>query len=435
MKTEVMEGHPNKWWAMVGISASVLMATLDISIVNISLPTLVESLNTNFATIQWVILSYALVLTSMVLGVARLGDMVSKKRVFFIGLNIFTVGSILCGLAPDVGWLIAFRAIQGVGAVMTQALGPAIITEIFPSSERGRALGIIGGVVSAGLALGPPIGGILIGLAGWRSIFLVNAPIGVAAAFIVAKQVPTLPPSKRGQRFDIVGAAIMLFTLLCYALAMTMAGHFGFGYLNAQILLFGAIVGLTALALVERRVREPMLDPNLFKNILFTLNLLMGFLVFICIAGAIIFPFFLEFVKGYSTTQVGLMMMVVPISMGLLAPVAGAMSDRFGSRAISLIGLLIVIGGCLAISTLHKDVTALGYILRMIPLGVGLGRVPVSQQQRHHGGGYTGTAGRRFRASGAVQGFGPKHRSAPDGYAFLELRVWHGPHGLGREFE
>lgn len=357
----------------MGIGANVLMATLDISIVNISLPTMVESLHTNFATIQWVVLSYALVLTSMVLGAARLGDMVSKKRVFFIGLNIFTVGSLLCGLAPGVGWLICFRAFQGVGAVMTQALGAAIITEIFPVSERGRALGIMGGIVSVGLAMGPAIGGILIGVAGWRSIFLVNVPIGVITAFIVARQIPLLPPRRSGQHFDALGAVIMLLSLVSYALAMTMSLQVGFSDPTIQLLLGGAIVGLIILALLEKRLKEPMLDPKLFSNVLFTLNLLMGFLVFVCLAGVIIFPFFLEFVKGYPTEQVGLMMMVVPISMGIFAPLAGSMSDRFGSRAISFIGLLIVLGGCLSIGTMHKEVSALGYILRMIPLGVGLG--------------------------------------------------------------
>jgi MFS family permease len=144
---------------MAGVGTGVLMATLDASIVNISLPTMVEALHTRFATIQWVILSYVLVLTSMVLGFARLGDMYSKKKLYSVGLILFTGGSLLCGLSPGVGWLISFRALQGLGAVMMQALGAAIITEIFLASERGRALGFIGGMVSVGLALGPALGG------------------------------------------------------------------------------------------------------------------------------------------------------------------------------------------------------------------------------------------------------------------------------------
>jgi EmrB/QacA subfamily drug resistance transporter len=366
-------GYPHKWSAMAGIGTGVLMATLDVSIVNISLPTLVEALHTSFATIQWVILSYLLVLTSMMLSIARLGDMFSKKKLYSAGLGLFTVGSLLCGLAPTVGWLIAFRALQGMGAVMTQALGSAIITEVFPDSERGRALGVIGGIVSVGLAFGPPIGGILIGLAGWRSIFLVNVPIGVVALLIVTRHVPSLPPARRDQRFDLLGAGIMLVTLVCYALAMTLGEELGFNGVEVRVLLLVTVAGVTAFFLVEKRVAQPMIEPALFRNSLFTLNLMMGFLVFISVAGVIIFPFFLELVKGYRTEQMGLLMMVVPISMGLFAPIAGAMSDRFGPRGISLIGLLVVIGGCLSISTLHKDVNAVGYILRMVPLGMGLG--------------------------------------------------------------
>ena len=366
-------GYSGKWLAMTGIGSGVLMVTLDVSIVNISLPTMVESLHTSFATIQWVVLSYALVLTSMMLGAARLGDMYSKKKLYIAGLIVFTIGSLLCGLAPQVEWLIGFRTLQGIGAVMVQALGAAIITEIFPASERGRALGVIGGIVSVGLALGPAIGGVLIGLAGWRSVFLVNVPVGIVGTYIVCRHVPLLPPSHRGQRFDVMGAVIMLVSLVCYGLAVTMGEHYGFGGLIIQVLLLVAVIGAIALFVVEKRVHDPMIDPGLFKNVLFTLNLLMGMLVFISIAGVIIFPFFLELVKGYRTEQVGLIMMVVPISMGLLAPLAGSMSDRYGSRIISLIGLIIVIGGCLSISTLHKNVTALGYILRMAPLGIGLG--------------------------------------------------------------
>ncbi len=369
-------GHPEypaKWLAMTGVGTGVLMATLDASIVNISLPTMVEALHTSFATVQWIILSYMLVLTSLVLGIARLGDMHSKKKLYSAGLGLFTVGSLLCGLSPGVNWLIGFRALQGLGAVMMQAMGAAIITEVFPASERGRALGLIGGIVSVGLACGPAIGGVLIGLAGWRSIFLVNVPIGLVAAFFVARHVPLLPPVRHGQRFDVLGAGIMLIALLCYALAMTLGETSGFGNVLIRTLLLVTVVGAVALFIVEARVSQPMIDPELFRNILFTLNLLMGFLVFITIAGVIIFPFFLEWVKGYSTEQVGLMMMIVPISMGVVAPIAGTLSDRFGSRGISLIGLLVVTAGCLSISTLHKDVSAAGYVVRMIPLGIGLG--------------------------------------------------------------
>ncbi len=360
-----------KWAAMAGLGMGVFMATLDASIVNISLPTLVEAFHTNLAVIQWVVLSYTLVLTSLMLGVARLGDMFDKKRLYVAGLALFTTASLLCALSPSVEWLIGFRALQGLGAVLTQALGAAIVTEIFPPSERGRALGLIGSTVSVGIAAGPPLGGVLIGLAGWHSIFLINVPVGIAAVAVVSRFTPS-SPARPGQRFDAAGAAILFVTLATYAGGMTLAQDQGLEAPLARGLLLVALVGLVVFLTVERRVRQPMIDLSMFRNPLFSLNLAMGFLVFVVLSGAFIMPFFLQIVLGFRTEQVGLMLMVNPIVTGLLAPVAGALSDRYGSRGISLIGLIFVIAGCLTVSTLNAGVGALGFILRWLPVGIGV---------------------------------------------------------------
>ncbi len=371
--SSTLPADSRKWWAMLGIGMGVFMSTLDSSIVNISLLTLEEQLHTDFPTIQWVILSYLLVITSMMLGVARLGDMLGKKKLYVTGLGLFTLGSLLCGLSPGVGWLIGFRALQGTGAVMMTALGSAIITEVFPSSERGRALGMMGGIVSIGIALGPTIGGVLIGLVHWRSIFLVNVPVGLAAVVIVSRVVPASPPGEQGQRFDVVGALVMLATLICYALGMTMGQRQGFdGTILA--LLAAAVVGLVIFLVIESRLDQPMVDLQLFKNVLFGVNLLMGFLVFIVLAGQFLMPYFLDLVQGYRTEQIGLLIAVMPVSMGLVAPASGALSDRLGSRIISLAGLLVVAGACLLIgTTLRADITPVGYLVRLAPLGVGIG--------------------------------------------------------------
>ncbi|GAB4475854.1 MAG: MFS transporter [Anaerolineae bacterium] len=363
----------NKWLALIGIGLGVLMATLDSSIVNISLPTLVEELNTTLATIQWVVLSYLLVVTSLMLGVARLGDMFGKKKLYNAGLVLFTLGSLLCGTSPDVRWLIGFRAVQGIGAVMMQALGMAIVTEIFPSSERGRALGILGGVVSFGIAAGPVIGGLLIGLVGWRSIFLVNVPLGLLTAFIVWRVVPPSAQTQAGQRFDVPGAVILLVTLACYSLGLTMGQARGFADTTVLALLSTALVGLVAFLVVETRVHQPMVDLSLFRNRLFSINLVMGMLVFIVLASLFIMPFFLELVKRLPTQQVGLLIGAVPISMALVAPVSGSLSDRFGSRGISLIGLVILLAACVGLGTITAEVSVFGYLLRVMPIGIGMG--------------------------------------------------------------
>src|SRR5919199_1890883 len=336
-----------KWWAMLGIGLGVLMFTLDTSIVNIALPTLVKQLNTSFATIQWVVLSYLLIITALVLGAARLGDMFGKKRLYNIGLIVFTVSSLLCGLAPNVEFLIAFRALQGFGALFISALGAAIITEVFPDSERGRALGIIGAVVSLGIALGPTVGGLLIAIAGWRTLFLVNVPIGIFASFIVARVVPASGKSGANRRF---------------------------GSGMAVTLLISAAIGLVVFFAIESRIQQPMLALDMFRNLQFSLSLLMGLLVFIAITGLIfILPFFLELVVKLSTQQVGLLLAVSPVLGGIVAPISGSLSDRFGPRIISLSGLVFMVVGCLLLSTMDAQLTELGYIWRVAPFGIGFG--------------------------------------------------------------
>ncbi|MBD2778200.1 MFS transporter [Iningainema sp. BLCCT55] len=296
---------------MLGVGLGVLMFTIDTSIVNIALPTLVQVFHTDFATIQWVVLSYLLVVTALVLGAARLGDMLGKKNLYLSGLVVFTFSSLLCGLAPRVGWLIGFRALQGLGAVMISALGAAIVTEVFPSSERGRALGIIGAVVSLGVALGPTVGGLLIGLSDWRAIFLVNVPIGIFASFVVARSVPSSTKNPAKQRFDGLGALIMTVILVCFCLGMTYGQNHGFGSSTTVVLLLITILGLMGFLWIESRIKQPMLDLRLFRNLKFSLSLLTGLLVFSAITGVIfVVPFFLELVLHYPTQ------LVVPFGIG-----------------------------------------------------------------------------------------------------------------------
>ncbi len=367
------EEDNHKWLAMVGIGMGVLMATLDISIVNIALPTLMQELRVGLATVEWVILSYALMITSFLLSMARLGDMIGKKKTYLIGMKIFIVGSLLCGLAPDIHWLIIFRGVQALGGVMMQALGLGIITEIFPVSQRGKALGVMGSVVSCGLALGPPLGGILISLVGWRAIFLVNVPLGLLAWMAVVQFVPSGAPTQPDQHFDIPGAIILFVSLACYALGMTWGQSQGFGQMQAWFLLAAAGLGLSVFVAVESRVTQPIIHLALFSDPVFDLNLMMGWLSFVILGGMFVLPFYLELVLGYTPKHTGLLLMVVPVSMGLVAPWAGGLSDRYGSRGISLAGLLILLTGCLALSTLGRDTGILGYMVRVVPIGLGMG--------------------------------------------------------------
>ncbi len=350
------------------------MYTIDTSIVNIALPTLVVSLHTDFATVQWVGLSYVLVVTSLVLGVARLGDMLGKKPLYLGGLIVFTVSSLLCGLAPSIEVLIGARALQGLGAVMISALGAAIIVEVFPTTERGKALGIIGAVVSLGIALGPSVGGILIGIAGWRSIFLVNLPIGILASFVVNKYVPFTRKNERQQRFDIWGSLAISCGLVCFSLGMTEGQRYGFTSSLPLGLLLVSVMSLVGFIFLESRLVQPMLDLSLFRSQTFSLSLLTGWLVFMTLGGSsFIIPFFLELVMHYPIGHVGLLMAITPIIGGLVSPLAGNLTDRFGTRRIMLIGLVLMTIGCLALGTLDQKIGDFDYLWRVIPLGLGWG--------------------------------------------------------------
>jgi EmrB/QacA subfamily drug resistance transporter len=365
--------YSRKWYVMAAVAMSIFLGTIDGSIVNIALPTLVKELNTDFATVQWVVLAYLLGISTLILSTGRLGDMIGKKPVYTTGFVIFTAGSVLCGLAPTVYWLIAFRVVQAVGASMTMALGIAIVTEAFPPSERGKALGIGGAIVSVGIVIGPTLGGLIIDALSWRWIFYVNLPIGIIGTLMAIRFVPNFKPTGR-QKFDFLGAITLFVSLLALLLALTMGQQLGFSDSRIVLLVGVWLVFLIAFILIEWHISQPMIDLRLFKHSLFSVNLVTGFITFVAIAGAIILmPFYLENILGYEPRQVGFFLAIVPIGLGIVAPISGSMSDRFGTRPITVIGLMFLVVGYLAMSTLSSQTTIVGYILRLLPVGLGMG--------------------------------------------------------------
>ena len=365
--------YSRKWYVMAAVSMGTFLATIDSSIVNIALPTLVRELNTDFATVQWVVLAYLLTLSTLLLSVGRLADMKGKKRIYTLGFVIFTIGSVLCGLASNIYMLILFRVIQAIGATMILALGMAIVTEAFPPSERGKALGITGTMVSIGIVIGPTLGGLIIDVLAWNWIFYVNLPIGLIGIFMVTRFVPDTKPVGK-QKFDFLGALVMLLCLLAFLLALTFGQNIGFTDPRILSLFALSIALLVGFLFIEKHATQPMIDLSLFRNSLFNINLSTGFITFVAIAGTIILmPFYLENVLNYSTREVGILIAIVPISMGIIAPIAGSMSDRFGTRPITVIGLVILLIGYAALSTLSMMTSTIGYLLRFLPIGLGMG--------------------------------------------------------------
>jgi EmrB/QacA subfamily drug resistance transporter len=365
---------PERWLGLIGLCLGVFMFTLDSSIVNVALPTLVTAFGTTFATIQWVVLAYLLIATALVMAAARIGDIYGKRRAYLAGLAIFTLGSLLCGLAPTVGWLIACRAVQGLGAVFVSALGAAIVGEMFATTERGRALGMIGSAVLLGVALGPSVGGLIIELAHWRWMFFVNIPAGLAAMWVVYRFVPEIPGRPASAGLDWLGTLLACVMLGGLALGLTWGQRDGFGMPLVVTLLTVAAVGFAAFLYVESRIASPILDLRVFRNRPFASGLLMGYLSFLVLGGTgFLQPFFLEVIARYSTAKVGLLLAIAPIVGGVTAPMGGAAADRFGPRWVALTGLLLVVFGLLLFATIDEHVTVWGFAARVAPVGLGMG--------------------------------------------------------------
>ncbi len=365
--------YSDKWYVMAAVGMGLFLSTIDGSIVNVALPTLESSYNTTFPIVQWVVLAYLLTVTTLMLSVGRFADMIGKKYIYVSGFVIFTLGSALCGLAPTIYWLVGFRVLQGVGAAMIMALGTAIITEAFPSNERGTALGISGSIISLGIVIGPTLGGLLIQSISWHWIFYVNLPVGILGTWLALRYIPAIRPVTH-QRFDIPGALLLFITLLCLLISLTVGQNTGFNSPLVFLLLFLFAVGLALFIMTELRQDEPMIDLRLFRNQELSINLATAVLMFICIAGTLILmPFYLQNVLGYNPEQTGLMLAVVPVMLGISSPLSGILSDRVGTRLISTLGLGILLLGYLAVSTLSTQTTTLGYLLRFVPIGLGIG--------------------------------------------------------------
>jgi len=252
-------------------------------------------------------------------------------------------------------------------------LGMAIVTEAFPGSERGRALGISGTIVSVGIALGPTLGGVIVQNLSWHWIFFVNLPVGIIGTWMVTRFVPSFKPPG-GQRFDYWGALTLCVSLLSLLVALTLGQRNGFDDMVVILLAGMFIVFLTIFIIIELRMEQPMIDLRLFRNTLFSVSLTTGFIICVCLSGSLLLmPFYIQNVLGFDPQQTGLLMATVPVALGVIAPISGSLSDRFGSRPITVAGLAVLTIGFLAVSSLNAETTTFGYILRFLPVGLGMG--------------------------------------------------------------
>jgi EmrB/QacA subfamily drug resistance transporter len=373
-RADATSGQGN-WWVLVAIGTGSLMSGLDSSISNTVLPVISRALQADVAAVEWVVAVYLLVLSGLVLIFGRLSDMLGHRRVYLAGFGLFVVGSGACAFAPTIELLIAFRGVQGLGAAMLTASSPAILTNAFPESRRGRVLGLQATAVYIGLAVGPSLGGGLAQTFGWGAVFFVNVPIGIVAFLLSLRYVPgTRVASRRAERFDVPGGLMFGTGITLLILALNQ-GHV-WGWTSPTLLLCVAVaIGLLLVfTRVELRVPSPMLDLNLFSSKIFTAGVVSAVLNYMATFAVIfLLPFYLIQARGMAPAAAGLVLTAQPLLMAATAAVAGVAADRIGPRLPATAGMSLLGASLLWLSRLGLD-TPIGVVVgALLVSGVGIG--------------------------------------------------------------
>jgi EmrB/QacA subfamily drug resistance transporter len=390
--------------AIVGLDQRALL---------VALPTLTEYFDTAFTTIRWTILSYDLVLIGLVITMGRLGDLYGRRRFYTAGFILFVTGSALCIISQSAEQLIAFRILQAMGGSMISANGRAIASISVPRDERGKALGLTSTAFHVGFLAGPTLGGFMIDTIGWRWIFSLNLPIGIWAAWLAWRVLVETKDTVPAGSLDVPGAFLLLLTNGLFIYAVDQIPRLGWRDATVIVTLISAAVSATVLILVEQRTRMPILILSFFRNRLFSASVSSLFLVAVSqVALNFLMPFYLQNLRGFSPSQVGWIIVADSVIIMALAPIAGSLSDRFGSRLLCTAGCALIAIAQLLISTVSLDSSVWRIILPLALQGLGwalfnspnqsavLGSVPM--QQVGSASGMVATAARTGGAMGVA---------------------------------
>ncbi len=361
-----------KWWTLAAVSFGLFMIMLDNTVVNVALPSIQRELDTGLSELQWIVTGYALSFAALMLIGGKLADAYGRRLIFVIGIVVFTAASLWCGLADSGDMLIAARVVQGMGAALMNPATLSIIAATFPPKERGTAIGIWAGVSALALAIGPLVGGLLTEHLSWHWIFFVNIPVGVLA---IAASFLFIPESKdeTHESLDLPGLATSALGL--FALTYGLIEGNTFGWTSARILgsFAVAVVSLAAFLTIERRRRAPMLDLTLFRSGTYAGANLAMLLVALAMFGVFFFvSLYMQNVLGYSAVQAGAAFLPMTILIILVAPVAGKLSDRYGSRWLMSIGMVLLSVQLLYFSQLGIDATFWNLLPALLVGGLGM---------------------------------------------------------------
>jgi EmrB/QacA subfamily drug resistance transporter len=368
---ETSDDH--RWVVLAVTSIGALLASLTSGTLVIALPDILRDLRTDLFSLLWIVVGYTLVATVLVLNAGRVADRVGRARSYTAGFAVFTFASIACALAPNAPLLIAGRLVQGVGGAFLMANSAALVTDAFPRRELGRALGVNAMVVGAGLILGPILGGWLTSF-GWPTVFWFNVPIGVIGTLAAARLLVEQGSRRAGQGFDIAGSALYLVGLTGLVTALAFGGIYGWTtpWVVGGFIAFA--VAAPAFIWVEWHQKDPLLDLGLFRNRLFALGNLTGLLNGVARNGVLfLLVFYLQGVQGYDPVTAGLLLAPLAVGLLVLSPISGALADRYGSRLLATLGMIVTAIGLIGLTTLQPDTPYWQLALWQLIVGAGSG--------------------------------------------------------------
>src|SRR5579859_8033832 len=364
-----------KWWTLIAVSVAMFMLLLDITVVNVALPAIQRSLHSSFQDLQWVVNAYALTLAAFLLTGGSLADLLGRRRVFVLGLVVFTLSSAACGLASSPVALNLARAVQGVGGAMMFATSLALIAEAFHGPERGIAFGVYGGVIGAAVAVGPVVGGTITTGIGWEWIFFVNVPIGVMAVFLTQSQVAE-SRDENASGVDWLGLLTFSGSLFLLVFALVQGNERGWGSTSILAYLIGAAVLLAAFVIAELAQRRPMLDLSLFRVPAFAGASIVAFALSSSMFAMFLYlTLYIQDVLGFEPLQAGLRFLPITVISFVVAPISGRLSVRVPVRALLGIGLLLVSGGLLAMTAVDAGSGWATLIPGFVLAGAGIGMI------------------------------------------------------------
>jgi EmrB/QacA subfamily drug resistance transporter len=369
------EGN-RRWWTLAAMCFALFMIMLDNTVVNVALPSIQDDLGASLSGLEWTVNAYTLTFAVLLVTGGRLGDIFGRRHMFLFGVVVFAVSSAAIALSPDQGWLVGGRAVQGIGAAFMMPATLSIITVTFPAEERGKAIGTWAGVSALALAIGPVVGGALAEYVSWRAIFFLNLPVAVGAVMVTLFATRESRDESTHHTIDWAGIGALTVGLTALVLALVEGNSWGWGSTEIVALLATAVAGVAAFALVERRVREPMVDLPLFRSRTFLGANLVAFIVtFSMLAMFFFLALYMQNILGYSAVEAGVRFLPATLMIVLIAPVAGRLSDRIGPRPLMVSGLALT---AIALFLLTRIDVGTGYGLLLpafIVMGAGVALV------------------------------------------------------------